>query len=83
MSTETIYTTYHNDIERKIKDDGYIPETSMENLIIMCILHFDDPDNYGEYNPETGCGGYGNEFTLNEFFRYIYEHSWKEFDYYC
>ena len=80
---ETTYAMYYSDIEKKIKDDGFVPETSMENLIIMSILHFDDPDNYGEYNPETGCGGYGNEFTLEEFFRYIYEHGWEEFDYYC
>lgn len=82
-SPEATYAMYYSDIERKIKDDGYVPETSMENLIIMSILHFDDPDNYGGYNPETGSGGYGDEFTLSEFFRYIHEHSWEEFDYYC
>ena len=80
---EATYAMYYGDIEKEIKRSGYVPETSMENLIIMAILHFDDPDNYGAYDPETGCGGYGNEFTLSEFFRYIYEHGWEEFDYYC
>lgn len=80
---QATYDIYYDDIKKKIIDDGYIPETTMENLIAMAVLHFDDPDNYGEYNPENGCGGYGDEFTLDEFFRYIDEHSWEEFDYYC
>ena len=47
-------------------------------------LSFDCDDNYGEYDEETGFGGYGTEFTLEECFRYIEESGgYKEFDYYC
>ena len=70
---ESNYAQYYSDIERKIISDGYTPKTSMENLISMIILHFDCDDNYGEYDEETGCGGYGDEFTLEECFRYVSE----------
>ena len=51
-------------------------------LISMIILHFDCDDNYGEYDEETGMGGYGEEFTLEECFRYIEESGgYSEFDY--
>ena len=76
------YAMYYSDIEKQIKADGYIPKTSMENLISMIILHFDCDDNYGEYDAETGCGGYGTEFTLEECFRYVKEiGGYREFDY--
>lgn len=79
---ELTYETYYNDIERKIIEDGYNPKTSMENLIKMIILSFDCDDNYGEYDEETGFGGYGYEFTLEECFRYIEESGgYSEFDY--
>lgn len=81
---EATYETYYNDIEQKILADGYKVETSMENLISMIILLFDCDDNYGEYDEETGCGGYGDEFTLEGCFRYIEESGgYAEFDYYC
>ena len=81
---EATYETYYNDIERKILDDGYEVETSMENLITMIVLSFDCDDNYGEYDEGTGCGGYGDEFTLEECFRYVEESGgYAEFDYYC
>ena len=68
----------------KINEEGYVPKTSMDNLIIMVILHFDCDDNYGEYDAETGFGGYGVEFTLDECFRYVEESGgWNEFDYVC
>lgn len=70
---EANYAQYYSDIEKKILSDGYKPETSMENLISMVILHFDCDDNYGEYDSETGCGGYGTAFTLDECFRYVEE----------
>lgn len=79
---EGTYTTYYKDIEEKILNDGYEPETSMENLISMIILHFDCDDNYGEFDEESGMGGYGEEFTLDECFRYIAESGgYREFDY--
>lgn len=81
---EAIYTEYYSDIERKIIADGYKPETTMDNLIVKIILSFDCDDNYGEYDEETGFGGYGNEFTLEECFRYVEEcGGYREFDYYA
>lgn len=78
------YNKYHQTIEDHIKADGYIPKTDMDNLVHMIILSFDCDDNYGEYDAETGMGGYGTEFTLKECFRYVEESGgWSEFDYYC
>ena len=81
---EATYAEYYSDIERKIIADGYKVETMMENLISIIILSFDCDDNYGEYDEETGFGGYGEEFTLEECFRYVEESGgYREFDYYC
>lgn len=81
---EENYEAYYGEIERKIIEDGYSPETTMDNLISMIILSFDCDDNYGEYDEETGFGGYGNEFTLEECFRYVEDcGGYAEFDYYC
>ena len=81
---EGTYETHYKDIEQKILADGYEPKTSMENLITMIVLSFDCDDNYGEYDEESGCGGYGEEFTLKECFRYVEElGGYAEFDYYC
>lgn len=81
---EATYNEYHKDIEKKIVEDGHIPETTMDNLVCMIILSFDCDDNYGEYDEETGFGGYGNGFTLEECFRYVEESGgYREFDYYC
>lgn len=56
----------------------------MDNLISMIILSFDCDDNYGEYDEESGFGGYGEEFTLEECFRYVEESGgYAEFDWYC
>ena len=80
---EETYNQYYSDIEKRITADGYIPKTSMENLIKMIVLYFDCDDNYGEFDAETGCGGYGNKFTLDECFRYIEESGgYEEFDFY-
>jgi hypothetical protein len=50
----------------------------------MIILSFDCDDNYGEYDEETGFGGYGKEFTLEECSRYVEESGgYEEFDYWC
>lgn len=81
---EENYDKYYEDIEKRIVDDGYEPKTSMDNLIKMIILSFDCDDNYGEYEEITGFGGYGDEFTLEECFRYVEESGgYAEFDYYC
>lgn len=81
---EETYETYYKDIEQKIIADGYTPKTSMENLIKMIILYFDCDDNYGEYDEESGFGGYGDSFTLEECFRYVEESGgYREFDYEC
>lgn len=81
---EATYAEYYSDIERKIIADGYKVETTMENLISIIILSFDCDDNYGEYDEETGFDGYGEEFTLEECFRYVEESGgYREFDYYC
>ncbi len=81
---EATYEEYYNDIKKKIEDDGYKPVTTMTNLITMIILSFDNDDHYGEYDEETGCGGYGEEFTLEECFRYVEESGgYAEFDYWC
>lgn len=81
---EVNYETYYNDIENKILNDGYEPKTSMDNLISMIVLSFDCDDNYGEYDESTGSGGCGDEFTLEECFRYIEDSGgYYEFDYYC
>jgi hypothetical protein len=81
---ETNYAKYYSDIEKKIISDDYEPKTSMENLISMVVLYFDCDDNYGEYDSKTGYGGYGEEFSLDECFRYVEESGgWQEFDYYA
>ena len=78
------YETHYKAIEQQILADGYKPKTTMDNLISMIILSFDCDDNYGEYDEESGCGGYGEEFTLEECFRYVEESGgYAEFDYYC
>lgn len=67
-----------------ISDSKYNVETTIENLVHMILLHFDCCDNYGEYDPETGFGGYGDGFTLEECKRYVIESGgFREFDYRC
>lgn len=67
-----------------VREKGYEPKTNIENLVQMIIAHFDSPDHYGEYDAETGCGGYGDEFTIEECKRYVEESGGiKEFDYFC
>lgn len=81
---EVNFEKHYKDIADKIVSDGYKPKTTMANLISMIVLSFDCDDNYGEYDEETGCGGYGEEFTLEECFRYVEEcGGYREFDYYC
>lgn len=54
-----------------IREKGYEPKTSMENLITMIFLRFDCPDNFGEYDEETGFGGFGEEFTIEGCKQYV------------
>lgn len=76
------YNMYSAALFEKIAKDGYMPETTMENLVLKIILSFDCDDNYGEYNEETGCGGYGESFTLEACLQYIEDSGgYKEFDY--
>ena len=80
---EANYVRYYSDIEKEIIADGYTPKTSMENLISMIILYFDCDDNYGEFDEESGCGGYGEGFTLERCFQYIDDNGgYEEFDFY-
>lgn len=81
---EENFEKYYKDIADKIIADGYKPRTTMSNLIKMIVLSFDCDDNYGEYDEESGFGGYGEVFTLEECLRYVDEcGGYREFDYYC
>ena len=67
-----------------VREQGYEPKTSMENLITMIFLHFDSPDNFGEYDKNTGLGGYGEEFTIEGCKEFVKDSGgFAEFDYYC
>jgi len=81
---ETNFEKYHSDIEKWIASKKYDPETTMGHLVSMIVLSFDCDDNYGEYDEESGCGGYGDVFTLEECKRYVEESGGlREFDYYA
>ena len=65
-----------------ICEKQYKIQTSLENLVNMILLHFDCSDNYGEYDEETGCGGYGDEFTIEGCKQYVEDSGgFAEFDY--
>lgn len=65
-----------------ILEKGYTPKTTIENLVEKIILHFDCPDNFGDYDEETGFGGYGECFTIEECKRYVEDSGGiEEFDY--
>lgn len=65
-----------------IREQGYKPKTSMEHLITMIFLHFDSPDNFGEYDVNTGFGGYGEEFTIEGCKQFVEDSGGlAEFDY--
>ena len=62
---------------------GYTPKTTMENLVEHLVLIFDAPDYRGAYDPETGFGGYGEEFTVNGCLQFAEDSGgFKEFDCY-
>ena len=63
-------------------EKGYKPKTSLQHLVEMIMLSFDCADNYGKFDEETGFGGYGEEFTIEECKRYVEESGgFAEFDY--
>ena len=71
-----------DEIAAWIISQGYKPKTSIQHLVEMIILSFDCADNYGEFDEETGFGGYGEEFTIKECKRYVEESGgFAEFDY--
>lgn len=78
---EETFDMYYDDIKCRVVCDGYEPRTSMRKLISNVVEQFDCCDNYGEYDPLRGYGGYGDSFTLDECFRYVEESGgWREFD---
>lgn len=61
-------------IAQWIIDSGYKIKTTIENLVHMILLHFDNPDNREEY---------GEEFTIDGCKQYVeYSGGLREFDYY-
>lgn len=65
---------YCDHIADWICKNGYKVNTTIENLVLMIILHFDNPDNHEEY---------GEEFSLESCVRYIEDSGGlREFDYY-
>ena len=81
---ETDYGIYHQEIEDRIKASGYTSLTTMDNLVSMIILSFDCDDNYGDYDPETGFGGYGEAFSVERCMQYVEDSGgYREFDYYA
>ena len=68
-------------IEEDIKQRGYIPKTSMENVINMVFAYFDVPEieelGYERFNED----GFLN---VNECIQYVEESGgYSEFDFYC
>ena len=77
---QEFYDMYHDKIEEDIKASGYEPRTDLENVVIKAVLHFDCDDNFGEYDPSTGYGGYIR--TLQDFFTYVNDcGGYSAFDY--
>ena len=58
-----------------IKETGYKPKTTLDNLIWMIISYFDCIDNYDDY---------GEEFTIEGCKNYVEDSGGiAEFDFYC
>ena len=66
-----------------IRNDGYIPKTDMENLIWMCIGHYDSSlecdDEFATELDKDDTLDYGQKIRemVNS------DGGWREFDYYC
>ena len=45
---EETYNQYYSDIEKRITADGYIPKTSMENLITMIFEYYEETEEVKE-----------------------------------
>lgn len=84
MTEAELYADYYNAIQEEINRLGYAPSDfkhGVDNAIITAVVSFDDADNYGEYNPANGCGGYGESFTLDGLFQYVDDcGGWMLFD---
>lgn len=84
MMTEWEFEEIRGEIQREILRLGYTIDDfkyGIRNVIVMAVLSFDCPDNYGEYDPETGEGGYGDVFTLDGLFQYVEDcDGWQVFD---
>lgn len=67
----------------EIRKDGYVPETDIENLIWMCIGHYDNllefDDEFVKEIDDDDTISYGEK--IKEMVET--EGGWKEFDYYC
>ena len=78
---EEFYETHKDEIIADMKAIGFEPETSYDNIVKNAVLFFDCDDNFGEYDQETGAGGY--ERTIDDFFSYVDDsNGYNEFDYY-
>lgn len=61
-----------------IREQGYEPETTMENLISMMFAHYEVALQDEEYYNEGEI-----EFTIDGCKEYVLESGISEFDYYC
>lgn len=62
-----------------IREQGYEPKTTMENLITMIFAHYEGALWDEEYHNDDG----GNEFNIEDCKVYALENRFCEFDYYC
>ncbi len=72
----------YESVREWVVQSDYCPQTSVDNLALMIMLHFDCADNYGAFDAESGCGGYGECFSLSECKRFVSDSGgFAEFDY--
>ena len=75
------YQEFYDEIRTAVEKSGYKVKTSMDNLIINAIAYFDNEDNYGEYDPETCRGGFGDGFTVSGLLDFVdASGGWENFD---
>lgn len=66
-----------------IREDGYEPETDMENLITICFLHFDSWVEDNKNNEELMNDLAKRSYSENVQDYVMDEGGWDQFDYYC